>query len=302
MNGLDDLDDLARELAPLGPPIVAFNKSHSGSRVLARALAAAGVHMGAVRNESEDAVALLPAVEHIVVRHYPRFDPAAIAADRAVAGLLRAGFAAHCAGLAPGARWGWKLCETGHALPLLARVFPRAHWVHLLRDGRDVAFSDHAAPTTAFWKKIYFDAAELRSWRGLPLTDASYRRHAHAFNAQHWANSVRAARGFGAMLGERYHELRYEDLCADFVPAAARLLAELGIADAEPALRAMAPTIRRDAVGKHRRRPAWQRAAVAEIAGPLLASLGYATPSELRGATRWWRRHRALQPASWFTR
>ncbi len=302
MNGLDDLDDLAREWAPLGPPIVVFNKSHSGSRMLVRALAAAGVDMGAARSESEDAVALLPAIEHIVERHYPRFDTATIAADRTVAGLLRAGLAAHCAGIAPGARWGWKLCETGHALPLLARVFPQAQWVHLLRDGRDVAFSDHAAPTTPFWRKIYFDSAELWNWRGLPLTQDAYRRHAHVFNAQHWTNSVRAGRGFGVMLGERYHELRYEDLCADFVPTASELCAALGIACAEPALRAMAPTVRRDAVGKHRRKPAWQCAEVADVAGPLLVALGYATSSDLRAATRWWRRHRVLQPAAWFAR
>jgi len=34
----------------------------------------------------------------------------------------------------PGARRGWKLCETGHALPVISRLFPEARFLHLIRD------------------------------------------------------------------------------------------------------------------------------------------------------------------------
>ena len=43
--------ELRARFADLEPPIVVFNKSHSGSRLLARTLAAGGVFIGSVLNE-----------------------------------------------------------------------------------------------------------------------------------------------------------------------------------------------------------------------------------------------------------
>ena len=61
------LAELRDELCALPPPIVVFNKSHSGSRLLARVLAAGGVFMGAHLNASHDSLDLLPLVEYLVV-------------------------------------------------------------------------------------------------------------------------------------------------------------------------------------------------------------------------------------------
>jgi hypothetical protein len=72
-------------------------------------------------------------------------------------------------------------------LTLLAALFPEARFVHLIRDGRDVAMS-------------YSD--EFR----LPATNAIRR----------WRGQVRNAREDGRALGDgRYREIRYEDLIAD---------------------------------------------------------------------------------------
>jgi hypothetical protein len=46
---------------------------------------------------------------------------------------------AHLAGYQQGTAWGWKLCETTLILPLLAALFPTGRYIHLVRDGRDVA-------------------------------------------------------------------------------------------------------------------------------------------------------------------
>ena len=80
----------------------------------------------------------------------------------------------------------------------LAELFPEADFVHLVRDGRDVAAS----------------FLEL-GWAG-SIEEA----------ALHWKLRVRRGRRAGARLpAGRYHELRYEELVADPEPSLRRLCA-----------------------------------------------------------------------------
>ena len=71
--GVCQLERTARMLAPLGPPVVVFNASHSGSRLLAQMLKRLGVFMGSNLNESEDSLDLFDLVRYIVERHAPDF-------------------------------------------------------------------------------------------------------------------------------------------------------------------------------------------------------------------------------------
>lgn len=254
-------------------PVVVCNKSHSGSRLLAALLADAGLFLGAHRNESEDAWDLLPVVRYLVIRHHPAYDR--LAQDPLVPDLLEAALARHLEGAPPGRPWGWKLSETGFALPALARLLPRLRVIHLIRDGRDVAFSDHTGPTDAFWRKVMFGRDDIRRWRGRPLSGPAYRRRPHLYNAQHWVNAVATARRFGAALGPRYRELRYEALCARPAESLAELLEWLGI-EADAAALAARRAIR-PAIGRFRQAPPRRLAAVLPIIAPLQAELGYPT-------------------------
>ena len=69
------LTDLRQELAGLPAPVVVFNKSHSGSRLVAQLLEAGGIFMGRERNESGDALAMLPVVTAAVEGFYPDYAP-----------------------------------------------------------------------------------------------------------------------------------------------------------------------------------------------------------------------------------
>jgi len=94
------------------------------------------------------------------------------------------------------ARWGDKTPLYMQYLPLLERLFPRALYVHLIRDGRDAATSFLEVP------------------EGIMTAGWGHPRDAAGFAAQ-WATEVRAGRALGARAGAaRYLELRYEALVA----------------------------------------------------------------------------------------
>ncbi|MEP6810209.1 MAG: sulfotransferase, partial [Chthoniobacterales bacterium] len=234
------------ELAALGAPIIVFNKSHSGSRLLARLLKEAGVFMGAHQNDSDDSEDIFELVEYLVRQYYPDYSPLwnpAAPADPTLPDLIRKVFAAHTEGFIPGGRWGWKLCETTYIVPVLDFLFPNARYIHLIRDGRDVAFSDHRAPNNPFWKKIYFNTEHVFAWRGLRFHRRDYERRSHIYNALHWANSVAVGRAYGAMLRERYLEVRYEDLCERFESTAERVLAFIGEENFAPTIARVLPSV-----------------------------------------------------------
>lgn len=278
--GIAQLDALAARLAPLGPPIVVFNKSHSGSRLLARVLAEAGVFMGARLNDSEDALDVLRLVEHYLDFHHPDDEAFRRNGDPALDALVMDVFSAHLRGARPGQPWGWKLSETHFALPLIARLFPRARFIHLVRDGRDVAFSNFNAPDTDRLRKIYFGTDRLQHWRGLPLTAAAYAAAPHLFNAQLWVASVTDARLRGQMLGERYREVRYEDLTLRFAETVSELFAWLGLGDAGEVVTRLAHEVRVDSVGKFRDVDSRRRAEALAVLGPTLAAFGYGDDAE----------------------
>jgi hypothetical protein len=273
------IEELRGALERYPPPTVVFNKSHSGSRMVARLLAAAGVFMGAHRNDSEDALPLVPVVERCVEDHYPDYDTVlpGSTADGGLARLAGQAFSQHLAGYRSGP-WGWKLCESGYALPILLRLFPDARCVHLIRDGRDVAFANHVAPRTTFWRKVYIGDATTRYRNGLVFGRFSrtlYRVVPHRYNVQHWIGSVTTFRQYGALVGDRLLEVRYENLCRDFAYEANRLCTFANAPGAAKAIAELAPEIGPDRIGRFRRESLWKQRDVLRRAGPLLAELGY---------------------------
>ncbi len=112
-------------------------------------------------------------------------------ADLTPAVLLDALYSAYAAQNGA-ARWGDKTPIYSSYVDLLARIFPAAQFIHLTRDGRDVALS------------------MLDKWGAQDFHIDMY------FAARNWDRRTRQARRAGARLGEsRYLELRYEDLVAD---------------------------------------------------------------------------------------
>jgi len=185
--------DLRALAGRLPPPVVVFNKSHSGSRLLATLLKDAGLFIGSVRNESGDALPLLDLVEHCVGTHYP--DYAVLFGDGpesdATAQVAARALAAHLAGHGAGP---WAGSSASRLYPAAAGpYFPDLRAIHLIRDGRDVAFANHVPPSKPFWQKVYVNAEGVGRWNGLffgATRARTYRLYPYLYNIQHWMNAV----------------------------------------------------------------------------------------------------------------
>jgi hypothetical protein len=272
-DGGRQLDEIAHALNQFGPPVIAFSASHSGSRLLAQMLRKLGVFMGSHLNDSEDSIDVFDLVRYLVEAHAPDYSKLFCDGDPTLQARALAAFGAHLADRPGAQRWGWKLPETSHVMPVMARLFPEARCIHLVRDGRDVAFSPFLAPKAPFWRKIYFNYASIYRWRGHAMTQRAYRTHGHLFNAARWVNSVTLGRAHGAMLGERYLEVRYEALVANPAAEMARLAAFIGAP--APDMATDMPEVRSQSVGKWRERPAGQLEEIRAIMEPTLGAFGY---------------------------
>jgi hypothetical protein len=115
-------------------------------------------------------------------------------------------------------RWGDKTPEYSNHLFRLLEMFPDAQFVHVLRDGRDVATSMFRS---SFGPKNAYEAAI--AWRRT-LTDI-------------WR--------FAEVLPpRRFHQIRYEDLVADPAAVLTTLARFLGVVDADEIVQACAGSLR----------------------------------------------------------
>ncbi|HEY7381880.1 MAG TPA: sulfotransferase [Gaiella sp.] len=167
-------------------------------------------------------------------------------------------------------RWGDKTPLYMQYLPLLESLFRTARYVHLVRDGRDAALSYLAVPA------------------GIMTAGWGHPRDAAAF-ACLWRSEIEDARALGRRVGDRYLQLAYEELVAEPERTLGRVcsFAEL------PYEAAMLDYVGRSESARkpHQQRlnepptpnvrdwrhemPAADRRAFEEVAGDLLAELGY---------------------------
>jgi hypothetical protein len=137
-------------------------------------------------------------LDHAAVQLLPYEEMAAELGELVAGWLMRA--------VRPGQRY---LVEKGPMdIDAVAAMFPEARFIHVVRDGRDVAMS--------------LDVAS-RSWA------PEVQRTSLALRGEHWAVGVEATRASGHALGDRYIEVRFEDLKTDFEGSARQLFEFAGV-------------------------------------------------------------------------
>jgi hypothetical protein len=162
-------------------------------------------------------------------------------------------------------QWGWKHPHSYLMLPFLTERHPGLRFVHVVRDGRDMAFSSNQQQA-----RHYGPVAP-----GLRLAGAAAGAvGSAAFWA--WANELAVADG-RRHLGDHYLLLRFEDLCQRPEATAARLLdfACGGGADEELVAQAAAEISPPASIGRWRRVESDLAAAVTDAARPVLRRFGY---------------------------
>jgi hypothetical protein len=165
-------------------PIIVLGTAGTGTRVFSNLLESAGVFMGLRRNPQRDNRDFIRVVKDgipLLDHHAPLADSFLRQAgcpdfeiSRLEAGMAQQAdqcvsrFKSVITGdlLSTHQRWGWKESQSMFVLPFLKRHFPRLRIVHVVRDGRDIAFSKQ--------QRAPFQAAYVRCLANLerpPLND-----------------------------------------------------------------------------------------------------------------------------------
>lgn len=239
--------------------------------MVARIARAAGYDLGAHLNGAEDALSFIPfhdawidrvikaQAEDATARFVP---PEAMVEDfrkRLGEHLVSAGSQV----CEEGSRWGWKAPRTLLLLPFLHAQFPAMKFIHILRDGRDMAFSKNQnqlrlhGRALLTWREKWFSPQAVQSiltWERVNLRGAQYaEKH----------------------LGENYITATFEDLCLKPEETTARLLRFLESPEVDAAELSRGEVAAPTSIGRWRAQPADLVRRLEVTAGAALRKFGY---------------------------
>ncbi len=161
-----------------------------------------------------------------------------------------------------GERWGWKAPRTIYLLPFLHAQFPGLKFIHVIRDGRDMAFSKNQNQLRKHGRAI------------LTLTERwSYPKPVRSILLWERVN-LRAAL-YGEMhLRENYLRLRFEDLCRASIQNTRQIMQFLHAnVDVETIARAeISPP---SSIGRWQEEPPEMLAEIEQAAAVALKKFGY---------------------------
>ena len=249
-------------------PVIVGGSGGSGTRMICAILAKAGVFMARHVNPSNDAMFIdeflntrLNAI--LEQSHSVDYSPEQINDD------IRAAFAADLEHLIRGCysdrpayapHWGFKHPRTAYILPFLHQLHPQMTFIHVIRDGRDMAFSKNHNQA-----RLHFEAMMNRRYTPNSPFDSIALWNQMNCEAAKWAERN---------LGERYLCMRYEDICAHPEQEVQRLLAHIGMenADISRLLHYVTPS---SGIGRWRETDARLTEVLEELGAGALTRFGY---------------------------
>jgi hypothetical protein len=255
------------ELSAFGPNIIA-GTGGSGTRVVARIARHGGMFIGtSLGPNNEDALEFRPFFDRWINPFLRRETvPLPPAGEAEMVRDFRAALERHCAELGPEPRpWGWKAPRGLYLLPFFHTQLPTLKLLHLVRDGRDMAYSKRRRHLKIHGNTVLDPTAEdwseplklMASWNRVNLLALDY-------GEQHLAG--------------RYLVVRFEDLCAEPVRTIDRIFAFLGLSgDAEAIARLEVATP--ESLGRWRQQDPETQAELHRIGEAALERFGYAVPS-----------------------
>lgn len=196
------------------PPVLIGGLGGSGTRAVTILLRRAGWWMGRwVGHGTQDSIPLIFFHRRWFRRlfEYPEVSPRT--ERRALAQLHRTA-ELHRTGIpGPAERWGWKHVTGAWLLPFHAAMYPEMKFIHVIRDGRDMALTNPHALLRLESEFLGLDKDDVETAQ-MQLWTMGHNRAADAA-AKHLAPG-------------HYLELRYEDLCAHPHETVTKLFGFLG--------------------------------------------------------------------------
>jgi Sulfotransferase family len=249
-------------------PIVIGGTGGSGTRLVQSILVNADVFMGRNLNAVGDALDFVGPLDRFInpILAHTRslnYHPADLPADLRQSAFSELSvsarrIAAECPWAA--SQWGWKNPRSMFVLPILHEIYPQLRFIHVLRDGRDMAFSSNQNQPQQHYAALFGGAPTA-----LTFEDA----------LRFWAKANCDVSSWGVNnLGDRYLVLRLEDICDQPEPQIRRLLQWLDLPDRNAtALRALVETPK--SMGRWRQCDAAVKATLDENGGEALQRFGY---------------------------
>ncbi len=173
--------------------------------------------------------------------------------------------------------FGWKRAITTFACEAFLDAYPEAKTVHLIRDGRDAMLSrlnvrmgNLRDPIN---RLVVFGDPSMSHYRGKPIDQDVVKEYRNEIEMHHWVTAV----SFGMKArryGDRYLEVRYEDLCAHPENTLSRVFEFLDVPFIDESREWIKENASVRAIGKWKGREEELKDAI-QIGEPLLKELGY---------------------------
>jgi hypothetical protein len=187
----------------------------SGTRVIARIARFTGLFIGADLNPAEDSLEIAEYYDRWINPYFWHRHGWGPDVEAEMREDLRTLLEGHRGG-DDGGPWGWKEPRSIFLVPFLAQALPGMRFLHVVRDGRDVAFSKNQN--------------QPRKHADAFLGSKSEQPDSPARAIELWnAVNLEAADAGEGELAERYLRVRYEDLCKAPEPVVADVLDFLGL-------------------------------------------------------------------------
>ncbi|MGI8784422.1 MAG: sulfotransferase family protein [Acidobacteriota bacterium] len=173
--------------------------------------------------------------------------------------------------------FGWKRAITTFACEIFLDAYPEAKTVHLIRDGRDAMLSRLNFMMSSLndprYRLVVFGDPSISDYHGKPLDQSVIEEYRNEIEMHHWVTAVRFAMR-ARRYGDRYLEVRYEDLCEYPEKTLSRVFEFLDVPFFESARDWIKANASVQSIGKWEGREEELRDAI-RIGEPLLKELGY---------------------------
>lgn len=253
------------DLPACGPNIIGATGG-SGTRVVARIARCGGMFIGTNLNESADALGVA-AFDDRWAKFFARDD--AMSSLRAFPKEMIIDFeamlACHRASIATATQpWGWKHPPSIYLVPFYHQQFPLLKFLHVIRDGRDMAYSTNQN--------------QLQKFGSAALTSTESEWSQPLRSMALWSRvNLHAAEYGDKHLHGQYLVVRFEDLCSQPVPTTKRILTFFGLSgDAEEiAEHEITPP---ESMGRWKSQDTMTVEQMQRIGGAALRKFGYPVP------------------------